>query len=148
MTSRLLLLPLAMSVVVMSCSPVKDITNSKNTFEQQEIVINSQISWLEALNQPQNNYLIFIYSETCGHCHDMIDEIIDFAESGILPTYFINMQKYQIPISYEIKDNVSDINELSIKGTPTILEIENKVAMVNISGIDKCLTYLIDKRTI
>ena len=146
MTSRLLFVSLTSLAIVTSCSPVKEVTNNKNVFEEQNIVVNQQISWLETLNQKENHYLVFIYSETCGYCHDMKDEIIDFAESDILKTYFINTKKSEVPITPEIIENTKDVNELSIIGTPTILEIENGTAISNIAGIDKCLSFLIDKR--
>ena len=146
MTSRLLFVSLTSLAIVVSCSPTRETTNNKNIVEQEEIIKNKEIPWLEALNQKDNHYIIFVYSETCGHCHDMMDEIIDFAKSGILVTYFINTRKNEVPISMEIIENTTDITELSILGTPTILEIESKTVIKNIAGIDKCLTFLIDKR--
>ena len=146
MTSRLLFVSLTSLAIVVSCSPTRETTNNKNIVEQEEIIKNKEIPWLEALNQKENHYIIFVYSETCGHCHDMMDEIIDFAKSGILVTYFINTRKNEVPISMEIIENTTDITELSILGTPTILEIESKTVIKNIAGIDKCLTFLIDKR--
>ena len=146
MTSRLLFVSLTSLAIVVSCSPSRETTNNKNVIEQEEIIKNQSISWFDALNQKENNYIVFVYSETCGYCHDMMDEIIDFAKSEILVTYFINSQIYKVPISNEIKENIADINQLSILGTPTILEIDNKIVVNNISGIDKCLNFLIDKR--
>ena len=146
MTLRLLFVSLTSLAIVVSCSPTRDITNNKSAIEQQEIVAKQQISWLEVLNQEDNHYIIFVYSETCGYCHDMMDEIIDFAKSEILPTYFINTQNNEVPIYQEINENIASIDELGILGTPSILEIENKVAIRNIAGIDKCLSFLIDKR--
>ena len=146
MTSRLLFVSLTSLAIVVSCSPTRETTNNKNIVEQEEIIKNKEIPWLEALNQKENHYIIFVYSETCGHCHDMMDEIIDFAKSDILVTYFINTRKNEVPISREIIENTTDITELSILGTPTILEIESKTVIKNIAGIDKCLTFLIDKR--
>ena len=146
MTSRLLFVSLTSLAIVASCSPIRETTNNKNVIEQEEIIKNQSISWFDALNQKENNYIVFVYSETCGYCHDMMDEIIDFAKSEILVTYFINSQIYKVPISNEIKENIADINQLSILGTPTILEIENKIVVNNIAGIDKCLNFLIDKR--
>ena len=146
MTSRLLFVSLTSLAIVASCSPSRETTNNKNVIEQEEIIKNQSISWFDALNQKENNYIVFVYSETCGYCHDMMDEIIDFAKSEILVTYFINSQIYKVPISNEIKENIADINQLSILGTPTILEIDNKIVVNNIAGIDKCLNFLIDKR--
>ena len=146
MTSRLLFVSLTSLAIVLSCTPTRESTNNKNVNKQEEIIKNHEISWLDALNQKENHYIIFVYSPTCGYCHDMMDEIIDFAESEILPTYFINSQKYKVPITSEIKENTGDIEELSILGTPSILEIEDKIAITNIAGIDKCVTFLIDKK--
>ena len=146
MTSRLLFVSLTSLAIVVSCSPIRETTNNKNIVEQEEIIKNKEIPWLEALNQKENHYIIFVYSETCGHCHDMMDEIIDFAKSDILVTYFINTRKNEVTVSREIIENTTDITELSILGTPTILEIESKTVIKNIAGIDKCLTFLIDKR--
>lgn len=146
MTSRLLFVSLTSLAIVVSCSPIRETTNNKNIVEQEEIIKNKEIPWLEALNQKENHYIIFVYSETCGHCHNMMDEIIDFAKSDILVTYFINTRKNEVTVSREIIENTTDITELSILGTPTILEIESKTVIKNIVGIDKCLTFLIDKR--
>ena len=146
MILRLLFVSLTSLAIVASCSPSIDTTNIENAIEQEEYINNHEILWLDVLKQEENNYLVFIYSETCGHCHDMMDEIIDFAKSEILPTYFINTQNYEVPIFKEIKENITSIDELGILGTPSILEIENKVVIRNIAGIDKCLSFLIDKR--
>ena len=146
MILRLLFVSLTSLAIVASCSPSIDTTNIENAIEQEEYINNHEILWLDVLKQEENNYLIFIYSKTCGHCHDMMDEIIDFAKSEILPTYFINTQNYEVPIFKEIKENITSIDELGILGTPSILEIENKVVIRNIAGIDKCLSFLIDKR--
>ena len=114
MTSRLLFVSLTSLAIVASCSPVSDAAISKSIKAKQEILNTYQIPWIELLNQRENNYLVFVYSETCGYCHDMLDEIIDFALSDILPTYFINTQNNEVPISSEYVTNISDINALSI----------------------------------
>ena len=88
MTLRLLFVSLTSLAIVVSCSPTRDITNNKSAIEQQEIIKNHQIPFQGALNQKENHYIIFVYSQTCGYCHDMMGEIIDFAKSEILPTYF------------------------------------------------------------
>ena len=146
MTSRLLFVSLTSLAIVASCSPVSDAAISKSIKAKQEILNTYQIPWLELLNQRENNYLVFVYSETCGYCHDMLDEIIDFALSDILPTYFINTQNNEVPISSEYVTNISDINALSIRGTPTVIEVKEGVVISNNAGLDECLNYLANKR--
>jgi len=145
MTYRFLVAPLAILAVTVSCSPVVDTANKK-TNEDYKIVQEHQISWPDILNQKENNYIVFIYSETCGYCHDMIDEIVDFATSDILVTYFVNSSTSKATISEDYEIGITDINDLSIKGTPSIVEVLDKMVIANVPGLDQCLTYLNEKR--
>ena len=51
-----------------------------------------------------------------------------------------------VPIDSDKKIGVSNYEEASINGTPSILEIENATITANISGIDDCLTYINEQR--
>ena len=146
MTYRFLIISLASLAIVASCSPAKEATNNKKTYSEQEIVKNHEISWLNLLNQKENNYIVFVYSEKCGHCHDMIDEIVDFASDDILPTYFVDTLKNEIAISTESNIGKNHIDEVKIQGTPSIIEVENARVIADVAGIDNCLTYLNTKR--
>ena len=146
MTYRLLIASLATLAIVASCSPARDATNSKNTFQEQEIVINHLIKWEELLKQKEENYIVFVYSEKCGHCHDMMDEIITFAQDGILATYFVNTLDNSVPLSREVEVGINKIEDLSIVGTPTIIEVDKAVVTSNLAGIDDCLLFLNEKR--
>ena len=146
MTYRLLIVSLTTLAIVASCSPAKDVTIIKNTYSEQEIVIENQIPWLDILKQEESNYIVFVYSEKCAHCHDMIDEIVDFANNDILKTYFVDTLQNDIPITINNEIGMSEIEEVSIVGTPTIIEVEKGIVMSNIPGIDDCLSFLNEKR--
>lgn len=146
MTYRLLIASLATLAIVASCSPAKDATINKNTYSEQEIVIQHQIPWLDLFNQIEENYLVFVYSEKCGHCHDMIDEIVAFANDDILPTYFVDTLQNKVPITINNEIGMTTIEEVSIAGTPTIIEILNNTVVSNIPGVDDCLSFLNEKR--
>lgn len=146
MTSRFLIASLATLAIVVSCSPANDTTISKGTYEDYEIVQTHQISWNDVLNQEDDNYIVFIYSETCGYCHDMLNEIVSFANEEILITYFLNSSLNPVTIGDDNPIGITEIENLTIRGTPTIIEIDEKMVIANIPGIDQCLTYLNDKR--
>ena len=146
MTDRLLIVSLATIAIVASCSPAKDVTINKNTFSEQEIVNHHQISWLDLFNQEESHYIVFIYSEKCGYCHEMINEIVDFATDNILPTYFVDTLQNNVPLTINNDVGMTTIEEVSIVGTPTIIEIKDHTVISNIPGIDDCLSFLNEKR--
>ena len=147
MTYRFFIASLAFLATVVACSPAHVIT-SKKTYQDYDIVQSQQIRWLDILNQQEENYIVFIYSETCGYCHDMLDEIVDFATERILPTYFVNSSIDRIQISDDYGIGIMDINDLSIKGTPSIIEVNEQMVVANVPGIDQCLSYLNEKRLV
>ena len=146
MTYRLLSVALTSLAIVVSCSPAEETMNTKNSFSEYEIVNNKQIPWSDVLSQKEKNYIVFIYTEKCGYCHDMMSEIIAFAEDDIMPTYFVDALLYDIPISADYEAGMTKYADISIAGTPTILEIYDATLIANIPGIDWCLSFLNEKR--
>ena len=146
MIYRLLIVSLTSLAIVASCSPAKDVTINKNTYSEKEIIINHQIQWLDLLKQDDNHYIVFVYSETCGLCHDMLDEIVAFATDEIMPTYFVDTSTNDVPRTINAETDMASIDEVSIIGTPTIIEIEQGKVISNIPGLDDCLSFLNEKR--
>ena len=146
MKLKLRIVPLFMTAMFASCSPAVSEQMSKNAFSEYEIVIDNQIIWSEIFKQKEDQYLVFFYSETCQHCHQIMEDVLAFSESEIIEMYYLNTrnQDIKIPINpaTELTIGMSAINELFIAGTPTIIEIKNGVVINNIPGKDECLTFL------
>ena len=146
MNLRLRILPVFLTAMFASCSPAASEQMSKNAFSAYEIVQNNQIIWSELFNQKEDHYLVFFYSETCGHCHQIMGDVIAFSETEIVYTYYLNTQEqgFRIPIKndVDITRGMSTVDELFIAGTPTIIEIKNHIVFNNIPGKDQCLTLL------
>lgn len=137
-------------VVFASCSTGKSESSSKNAIEEYEIVSKQDINLADCLSQIEKNYLIFIYSETCSHCKEIIDDVTLFAESNIIKTYFLNISKSENKIERcskdEIEVGISQVEDLRIVGTPTIVEVENRVTTANVIGKDSCLSFLNEEK--
>ena len=118
--------------VLTACSQSENTSESFKAYKDFEVVANNSITWPEILNQEEKSYIIFFYSETCAYCHEIQQEVIDFAITCPLKTYFLNTSENTVPIK----------EEASITGTPTILEVKEATITDNIAGIDDCLTYL------
>lgn len=132
--------------LITSCTPNEESVPQYKTFKQFQVVVDNSIEWPNILNQEENNYIIFFYSETCAYCHEMQEEVIDFAITCPLKTYFLDAVENDVPIDSDKKNGVSNYEEASINGTPSILEVENATIIANFSGIDDCLTYLNQQR--
>ena len=146
MNLRLRILPVFLTAMFASCSPAASEQMSKNAFSEYEIVQNNQIIWSEIFEQKEDRYLVFFYSETCGHCHQIMGDVIAFSQEEITKMYYLNAkdQDIKIPINPLIESTIGmdTVDELFIAGTPTIMEIKNHVVNNNIPGKDACLTYL------
>ena len=150
MLSRYKFLSLLLVVAFTSCSPANSEPVSKNTSSEYNIVDEQEIFLEDALSQEEEKYIIFFHSETCTQCQQIIEDVKAFAIENILKTYFLNTTKPTNQVTIVPKDEVtvgvSDVNNLVIAGTPTIIEVENGVTTKNIPGKDKCLTYLNEQR--
>jgi thioredoxin-related protein len=140
------IVPILSICVSSACSQSDNSSESFKAYKGFEVVANNSITWPEILNQEEKSYIIFFYSETCAYCHEMQQEVIDFAITCPLKTYFLNTSDNTVPIKEDKVINVKNYEEASITGTPTILEVKEATITDNIAGIDDCLTYLNEQR--
>ena len=132
--------------LITACSLSENTSESFKAYKEFEIVVNNSITWPEILNQEEKVYIIFFYSETCAYCHEMQKEVVNFAITCPLKTYFLNTSENTVPIKEEKVINVKNYEEASITGSPSILEVKEATITANIAGIDDCLTYLNEQR--
>ena len=146
MNLRLRILPVLLTAMFASCSTAVSEQMSKNAFSEYGIVQNNQIIWSEIFKQEEDRYLVFFYSETCNHCHQIMGDVIAFSQAEVVKTYYLNTKEQDIKISInpatELTIGMDTPDELFIAGTPTIMEIKNHCVKNNIPGKDECLTYL------
>ena len=150
MNYKLRILPFVLTVLFASCSPAESEQMSKNAFSEYKITIDQKIIWTDCLSQKEDHYLIFFYSETCSHCHEIMGDVLSFAEEDVLKMYFLDIKSSdtKIPISNSIDLTIGadTIDDLFIAGTPSIIEVENWIVKANIAGTDNCLTFLNEQR--
>ena len=150
MNNKLRILPFVLTALFASCSPAKSEQMSKNAFSEYNINASQKIKWSDCLNQKEDHYLVFFYSETCSHCHEIMGDVLSFNEDKIVSMYFLDIKASdtKIPISSNIESTIglSSIDDLFIAGTPSIVEVEKSVVKANIAGRDNCLTFLNEQR--
>ena len=143
-------LPLLLVAVFTSCSSKGSESSSKNAIQEYEIVNKQEIYLDDCLSQIEEKYLVFFHSETCTHCQEIIEDVIAFANSNIIKTYFLNVSKKENKISRcsqdEIEIGIDNVENLKIVGTPTIVEVEKGVTTVNVAGKNACLSFLNEQK--
>ena len=143
-------LPLLLVAVFTSCTSSKSESSSKNAIQEYEVVTKQEINLADCLSQIEENYLVFFHSETCGHCREIIEDVVLFAESNIIKTYFLNISKTENKINRcsfdEIEIGIDKVEDLKIVGTPTIVEVKKGVTTANITGKDSILAFLNEKK--
>ena len=84
------IVPILSFSLLTACSQSENSSESFKAYKDFEVVVTNSIAWPEILNQEEKSYIIFFYSETCAYCHEMQQEVIDFAITCPLKTYFLN----------------------------------------------------------
>ena len=150
MNNKLRILPFVVTALFISCSPAESEQMSKNVSSEYNVPIEQKIAWSSCLSQKEDHYLVFFYSETCAHCHEIMGDVLSFNNSNIIPMYFLDTKASdtKIPISnnIDLTIGVDNVDDLFIAGTPTIIEVENWLVKANIAGSDNCLTFLNEQR--
>ncbi len=143
-------LPLLLVVVFTSCSTGKIESSSKNAIEEYEIIHKQEIDLIDCLSQKEEEYLVFFHSETCGHCKEIIDDVVAFASSNIIKTYFLDVSKKENKIEScsldEVENGIDQVENLKIVGTPTIIEVEKGITIANVAGKNACLLFLNEQK--
>ena len=100
-----------------------------------EDVEHLHIEWNDVLSQEANNYFVYVYSLTCGHCKEVKPYILKSALETSDIYYFVIYTK-DIPIISNAEQNIGVTNyeELGIIGTPTLFEIESGMVSACYTG--------------
>ena len=137
--NKLFVLPL-LALLMVGCTKKNEKVEDKE-YDYSDIN-HLKICWDEILSQIQVSYFVYIYSETCGHCKEIKQQVIDYAlnHDGF---YFVSYNN-RIPIIDDESFVVgkSNINELGIVGTPTLFLIEEHIVKENIVGKNNIIATL------
>ena len=129
---------LSFSLIILSlitgCSKGEKVENSDTSTSfsinfDYEMVEHLSIEWDQVLSQEEDNYYVYIYSKTCGHCREIKNEVIGYALAKKEKMYFIEYSEVVPKITQ--KEEVlgaTDITYCGVIGVPSLFEIkEHKI---------------------
>ena len=150
MKTKARFIPFVLLALLVSCSPSTSEQSSQSVSSSFDIPVEQQIAWTDCLSQEEDDYLVFFYSETCNHCHEIMGDVLAFSNENIIKVYFSDVMKGdpKITISRDIDATlgVTDVNNFFIAGTPTLIEVYEGTVTANVPGKDDCLSFLNEQR--
>lgn len=102
------------------------------------------IEWENIFLQEEDDYIVYFFRETCGHCQAIKEDVIDYYLMDIDVMYFIKNPEDEIYFSSRLIDirGVNDASKLKIYGVPAILEIVNHQVLNYHYGEKEILAFL------
>ena len=113
-----LVLPL---MLLVGCTPNKSIEEKHNYHEIKDRLI----AWNDIFIQEEEEYYVYFYSERCGHCNDIKQNIINFYYKDVVYMYFVctDIDSVTGPRS-DIK-GIDNIDDFYIFGTPFLTQLSS-----------------------
>ena len=142
---------IVLSSIIGSCSP-----NTKIEKEDFDIVIpdleheytevsEKIIFWEDIFGFDQEMYFVYFYSQTCSHCEEIKNEMIEKALASD-NLYFVQSSNKNVlknDVSFTI--GVGNVGDFAILGYPSLVKIVNGLVVENVAGkfnIEKLINSL------
>ena len=102
----------------------------------------SLISWQDVFNQPEHDYLVYFYSERCGHCNEIKNQVISYYLSTSNKMYFVCTDLDAVFGQQGDLIGVNNIDDFYIFGTPFLIEIHEHTIMNYYAGTKAILHFM------
>lgn len=137
---RLFIIPIFL--YLSSCANSSSVGGLPHISYSYDDVIDYYASWENVFSIDMPNYNIYIYSIHCAHCANLKDHIIPYALEH-KNIFFIEYTK-DIPIGSNADSTIgiTSIDNLFIKGTPSLINITESVVTANLAGQHDIMYYL------
>ena len=112
--------------ILTGCQPNQK-TEVKHNYHE---IKDSLIPWSDVFNQPEHNYLVYFYSERCGHCNSIKNQVISYYLTTDESMYFVCTDIDAVFGSQSDLTGVDNITDFYIFGTPFLVRlVEYAVSM-------------------
>ncbi len=111
------------------------LSSDPETSHTYDEVKNKHIYWSNIFTRSEDAYLVYIYSTTCSHCNAIKNDVIEYSLTLAIPMYFIvSSPEILIDQKIALNQNVTSLDDLAIKGYPSLLYLVDHTVMINIAG--------------
>lgn len=103
------------------------------------------ISWNDVFKQEENEYSVYFFSQTCGHCKELKQEILSYYFGNYEQLYFVETGEDTVYGSPSDLVGVNSIECFYIFGTPFLINIESGAVSNYCAGNTKIREYIASK---
>ena len=132
-------LSLIVPLLVLAGCKEDHIKDDKHNYHETK---DSLIGWNETFNQIEDEYIVYFYSETCGHCNSIKQDVISFYLKEYIPMYFVCTDLGVVYGKNKDIVGVDNIDEFFIYGTPSLCEINSHKVESYYVGEKEILDYI------
>ena len=135
------------TLLVISCTPE---TNEPVIEEKEDLKLdysiaeNDHVKWGEIFSREEKRYMVYFYSNYCGYCRMLKEDILNYYLLNKEKMYFVNAIEenavFGTPASGII--GLKCIEDFYIAGTPTLVEFTNWIVTNLYSGLDNIKMYI------
>lgn len=139
-------------IILLSVLIITGCMNNTNSVEdeKQEMLLDysitesDQIKWADVFLQSEERYMVYFYSETCGYCRILKEDILNYYLLNKEKIYFMDAIKenavFKSPASGVI--GVKCIDNFYIAGTPMLVEFTKWTVTNFYGGVDDIMMYI------
>ena len=140
MKTKLLMLS---SVILLGCtkqeSPKEEIVYDYSLISEEDIIY-----WDDLFDQKERRYKVYFYSEYCGYCKQIKEEVISYYLSNTEKLYFLNTDENEVAtkINDETLIGCTNIDHFFINGTPFLVNFDTHVVTNYWKGMTQIRDYI------
>ena len=142
--TKLAFLPCLFALVSCQGRNISSINTASKLSHDYKEIEDKIIEWKDIFSICYPRYFVYIYSETCSHCNAIKNEVIEFSINSPDTFFFVRFNKEEIALTSDVKKTIGakSVCDLSILGTPTLIEIVEGAVANNIAGSTQALEFL------
>ena len=103
---------------------------------------NHVFDWINVFEQEEADYLVYFYSERCGHCNSIKNDIINYYLTTSNRMYFVCTDYDAIYGPQKDLRGVNNIDDFYIFGTPFLVRIQNYTVSEYYAGTTAILNFI------
>ena len=124
-----------------SCSR-EDVQTATSIVEQDYSKGIDHIAWDDIFVQDYDDYYVYFYSTTCGHCASIKNEMINFYYSTTYQIYFLDCTNGAEYGPIKNIEGVSSLDNFYIFGTPFLAELKNHAIYKYYCGVSEIRSFI------
>lgn len=102
----------------------------------------SLIPWSDVFIQEENSYYVYFYSELCGHCSDIKQDVISFYLKEEYVLYFVCTDYEKVIGPKKDLTGINNTDDFYIFGTPFMVLIEDHIVSEYYAGSGEILELI------